>query len=84
MMFHERTVNQNKFPNGKKFWQQKYRYNRSISKIHKNEYKMMSSSKISNGSRHVNSVRGSVCQTKIKEDFVSTSQNYLWSLFWFL
>jgi hypothetical protein len=87
-MFHERTINQNKFSNGKKFWQQKNNYNRSVSKTSKCFTKMMSSSKflLTGYGPYIvpHTVRGSVCQTKNKEDFASSSQNYGGSLFWFL
>jgi hypothetical protein len=87
ILFHERTVNKNKFPNGKTFWQQKHCYNRSTSKTNKSFGKVMSSSKIGSGSDPyviAHTVRGSVCQTIRKEDFASSSQNYIGSLFWFL
>jgi hypothetical protein len=81
ILFHERTINKNKFPNGKTFWLQKYKYNRSVSKIKNNCKKMMTTS--TKFKSHCLATRGSICQTKTKKDFASTSENHSNSLLWF-
>ena len=88
ILFHERTINSNLFPNGKPFWKQKHHYNRSTSGIQsliiniivwRGNKLMMSTSHASKNFRY----RGSCSSSRNKTDIASTSQEPSGHLFWF-